>query len=133
MKKNRKRYRRIQTLDDLKYEKFLLKEELESKEEVIEEKARMLKNSYSSSQVITEVFDMKNGLKTDLITYVLPLFLKYRKEIAQSQIWKATKDRMKKSPNRKLTLISIAALGVGLVVRKFLKNKAKNKENNENE
>lgn len=74
----------IRNMDILRYQKYLIKKEIEGIDNQIEIKVNALKNYINPDTIITDIFG--TGTKAELMQDFLPLALKYRKAITHSEL-----------------------------------------------
>ena len=106
MKKNASQY--ITNLEILRYQKFLLEQDIEKQEKKLDVEIRTFKSSLSPDNLIHEIAG--TGESAELLADVLPLFLKYRQVFTNlgglSSAFKG---------GGKITKIALSGLGIGLL------------------
>ena len=109
---------RIETMEDLAYEKYLLQKKINKKELNIKNKAIEIKNNLSVSSVLDSM-----GLNGDLLTALIPLFFKYKGTITQSDFYQ----NLTNTPQKKKITQVILGIGASLLVY-FLYRKFKSRK-----
>ena len=124
-RKKHRRHRFIETLEDLHYEKKLLREEIEESEDRLEAKFQQLRSSVSVESILQLIIGEKQGIKADVITHLVPFILKYRGEILQSRAF----GYIKRIPKKYLVFIALGGLVAHLVTRTTHKHRTHDEVN----
>jgi len=113
----KKRFPKIESMSDLKHQKYILNEEIQERELLFDQEFKRIKRQVEDGTIFGPA-----NFQGDLVNHVLPLALKYRKYIPSPKtIFSAI------SPSKKTTrIVLVSALTAGLgyyLWNKYKKNK----------
>ena len=108
---------RIRDLNHLRDQKLLLEEKIEEKEEKLKGEFSGFVNFIKSGDIVKIILG-GSQLKADLLIHILPLILKYKSEIVNSELVKLIKQKINK---KQIAIMSIIGAGLRLVGYKYFK------------
>ncbi|MEN8122313.1 MAG: hypothetical protein ABFS35_18350 [Bacteroidota bacterium] len=119
--------REIESLEDLRYMKQQLIKKADKKSKKIKKKAKQLSKKTTTPIFYNELLSQFN-LQHSLMN-MLPMVLKYKEQIGSVNLFKGIKN----SQRKRVALITIGAIGAGLLTYLSLSKKSERKQESQKE
>lgn len=114
--------RKIESLEDLRYKKQQLSKKADKKAKKIKKKIEKISKNTTTPIVYNELlsqFDLQHSLMN-----MLPMVLKYKDQIGNVKLFRGIRN----SPQKRITFITLGAIGVGLLTYLSLSKKSERKQ-----
>lgn len=119
--------REIESLEDLRYKKKQLLKKADKKVKKIRKKVKKLSEKTTTPIIYNELLSQFN-LQHSLMN-MLPMVLKYKEQIGNINLFKGIRN----SPRKRIAIITLGAIGAGLLAYLSLSKKSERKQESNKE